>query len=64
MMKTTKEKYYTPVEIAREMKVTRGAVYGWIKDKKIPYVKIKGTVRIPQKEFDKLREKRTVRPKD
>jgi len=60
----TKEKYYTPAEIARDMKVTRGAVYGWIKDGRIPYVRIKGTVRIPQKEFDKLREQKTIRPKD
>lgn len=54
---TPAEKHYTPQEVADLFKVTRQAVYLWIKHGKILSVKIGAAIRIPESEVERMARK-------
>ncbi len=59
------EMFYTPEELASMLKVTRQAVYNWIRQGHMEAVRIGRTVRIPAQEVERLlREGRSARPID
>ncbi len=48
------DKFYTPDEIAQELKVTPQAVYNWITKGKLEAVKIGRIVRVPGAAYERL----------
>ena len=57
--------FYTPDELAAMLKVTRQAIYSWIKQGRMESVRIGRTVRIPGAEVERLlREGRSPRQID
>ena len=52
-----KSEYLTINEVAGRMRVARQTVHLWVKNGKIPYVKIGGTVRIPREAVDFRQER-------
>ena len=46
--------FYTPDELAAMLKVTRQAIYSWIKQGRMESVRIGRTVRIPGAEVERL----------
>lgn len=46
------EEYYTPEEIAERFKITRNAVYNWVKRRKLRAIKIGGATRIPKEALE------------
>lgn len=47
-MITVEEKYFTVPEIAERLKVTRQAIYNWIKQGRLRAVKVGSDTRIPE----------------
>ena len=57
--------FYTPEELAVMLKVTRQAIYNWIRQGHIEAVRIGRTVRIPGEEVERvLRDGRVPRQAD
>ena len=57
--------FYTPEELAGILKVTRQAIYNWIRQGHIEAVRIGRTVRIPGEEVERvLRDGRIPRQAD
>jgi len=48
------EKFYTPEEIANNLKVSRKTVYNWIQEGRLKAVKIGHFWRIPESELNRL----------
>ncbi|HAA80520.1 MAG TPA: DNA-binding protein [Thermoanaerobacter sp.] len=48
------EKFYTPEEIAENLKVSRKTIYNWIQDGHLKAVKIGHFWRIPESELKRL----------
>lgn len=54
-------RYYTPMELARALDVTRQAVYRWIQEGRIEAYRVgPKLIRIPEDEFDRLTTRRPV----
>jgi excisionase family DNA binding protein len=45
----TARRLLTVAEVARELRVTRGTAYRWIRTGNLPSVRVAGTVRVPSK---------------
>jgi len=45
----TARRLLTVAEVARELRVTRGTAYRWIRSGNLPSVRVAGTVRVPSK---------------
>jgi excisionase family DNA binding protein len=54
------EKYYTTTEVAKMMRVSRVAVFYWIREKRLKAYKFGRNYRIPVDEFEKFKEKSKV----
>lgn len=46
------EQFYTIEEVAEALKVTRAAIYKWMKEGKLEYVSVGSDRRIPQSALD------------
>jgi excisionase family DNA binding protein len=57
------EKFYTPKEIAKNLKVTYMTVYRWIRSGKLPAVKAGKQYRIKKSQFNKFLESSKYREK-
>lgn len=60
----TKRKYYKVQEVANMFGISSKTVYGLISEKKLPGLKIGGSVRIPIERFHSWLEIRTIKPLD
>jgi excisionase family DNA binding protein len=49
MASSLDQKFYTVEEVCEKFKVTRKAVYGWMRDGKLEYVQVGSRRRIPEK---------------
>lgn len=53
------ERYYSLLEIAVMLGISRQTVYAWVKKGKISAFKCSGTIRVKKTDFDKFIEKFT-----
>lgn len=56
-------KLLTPKEVANQLQVSAGTVYNWVNKKKIPYIKMNGSIRFEQGKIDNWIQHRSVRTK-
>ena len=57
-MRTSRESLMTITELAGYLKVTRRTIYEWLKDRKIPAIKLVGQWRFKKDKIDEWLEKR------
>ncbi len=55
-------KYYKVSEAAEIAQIANKTMYGLVREKKVPYVKIGGSIRIPIERFQNWLASRTVDP--
>jgi excisionase family DNA binding protein len=57
---TDPDPYLTPIQIAQELRVTDQTIYNWIREKKLPAVKVGRTLRVRRSDLERMTQAHTT----